>query len=98
VVSLSNFSTPNKYADPGRDKRFISSPKRPDWLWDLHSLLFNRYQNSFQGVKQPGHEVNHSTPSIANIKERVELYFYAPICLHCVDRENFTFTFYKYRD
>jgi hypothetical protein len=29
---------------------------------------------SFQGVKRPGHGVNHRRPSSAEVKERVELY------------------------
>ena len=30
--------------------------------------LFIRYRNSFLGLKRPGHEVNHSLPSSANVK------------------------------
>jgi len=35
-------------SDLGRDKRFFSSPKHPDQLWD-----------SFPGLKQLGCEGNH---------------------------------------
>jgi hypothetical protein len=38
---------------PGRGKRFLSSPKCPDWLWGPSSLLFSRYQGCSLGVKQP---------------------------------------------
>ena len=30
------------------------------------------------GVKRPGHSLNHLPPSSAEVKERVELYFYSP--------------------
>jgi hypothetical protein len=29
---------------PGRDKKCISSPKRPEWLWGSPSPLFNGYR------------------------------------------------------
>jgi len=31
---------------------------------------------SFPGIKRSGHDVNHPLPSSAEVKERVELYFY----------------------
>jgi hypothetical protein len=31
---------------------------------------------TFPGVKRPGHGVDHPHPSIAKVKERVELYIY----------------------
>jgi hypothetical protein len=34
------------------------------------------------GVKRPGREGDHSTPSSAEVKECVELYFHSPIRLH----------------
>jgi hypothetical protein len=49
--------------NPGREKRFLSSPKCPDWLWSPTTLLFNGYGGSFPGEMQPGHEVRHSPPS-----------------------------------
>jgi hypothetical protein len=36
------------------------------------------------GVKRLGREVDHSTPSSAEVKEWVELYFHSPIRLHGV--------------
>ena len=30
--------------------------------------LFIRYRGSFLGLKRPGHEVNHSPPASANVK------------------------------
>lgn len=37
---------------------------------------------SFPRVKRPGCGVNHSSPSKAEIKGNVKLYFYHPLCLH----------------
>jgi len=45
----------------------LSQPKCSDWLWDPLSLLFNGYWGSFFGVKQPELQVNHSSPSIAEV-------------------------------
>ena len=42
------------------------------------SLLYNGYRISFPGVKRPGRDVNHTTTSNAEVKERVEIYFYSP--------------------
>jgi hypothetical protein len=39
---------------PVKVKRFISSPNRPDRLWDTTCLLFNRYRGSFTGGKAAG--------------------------------------------
>jgi len=33
---------------------------------------------SFQGVKQPGRNIDHPPPSYVEVKERVELYLYSP--------------------
>jgi hypothetical protein len=33
---------------------------------------------SVPGVKQPGHGINHSPSSSAEVKKRVELYLYSP--------------------
>ena len=40
-------------------------------------LLSNGYRVSFPGVKQPGRGVNHTPPFSAEVKERVEVYFYS---------------------
>ena len=37
-------------SNPGRGKRFFSSPNNPDWLWDPFSPLFNGYRSSSPGV------------------------------------------------
>jgi hypothetical protein len=49
--------------------RFLSSPHHSDRLWGSTSLLSNRYQELFLWeVKWPGHEVDHSPPTSAEVK------------------------------
>jgi hypothetical protein len=55
-------------SNPGRDKRFFSSTKRPDRLWSPPSLQFNEHRGSFPGKTQPEREINHSPPSRGKIK------------------------------
>jgi hypothetical protein len=48
------------------------------------------------GIKRPGREVHHSTPSSAEVKNEWS-YTYPPlICLHSLYREHFTFTLPMY--
>jgi hypothetical protein len=54
--------------NPGKDKKFFSSPKHPDWLWDPHSPTFNGHKGPLMEAKQPEHEVDHSAPSSAKVK------------------------------
>jgi len=46
----------------------------PDWPTGLTSLLYDRYQVCFPGVKWPGHGNDHPPSSSTEVKERVELY------------------------
>jgi hypothetical protein len=39
---------------PGRDKRFFSTPQRPDRLWDPRSLVYNGYRGLFPRLKTAG--------------------------------------------
>jgi hypothetical protein len=57
------------------------------------------------GVKQPGHEADHSHPSSAKVKYVWSYIYTPPIRLHGMvlsekkkHRDNFTFTFYLDRD
>jgi hypothetical protein len=67
-------------------------PTQPpiEWVPGAHSL----------GVKRPGHEADHSPPSSAEVKERVEpsstsRYSFVAWCsVKKRHRNNFTFTFY----
>jgi len=67
---------------------FLSSPKRPDRLWGRLSLPFNGYRDSSQGVKRPGREVNYSSPSSAEVRNKRSYTFTPAICLHGEGREN----------
>jgi hypothetical protein len=50
--------------------RVVVGPTQPPIQWVSGALSL--------GVKWAGHEADHSLPSIANIKECVELYLYSP--------------------
>jgi hypothetical protein len=74
---------------PGRGKRFFSSPQNPDRLWSPHSLLSS-------AVRRPGHEGDHSSPSLMEDKNDGAI----PLLPHMssrhraqliTHRENFTF-------
>jgi hypothetical protein len=62
--------------------------KFSEWSTDndiLQASMFNPIQwkpVSLWGAKRPGGGFNHPSPSRAKVKERVELYFTAPLCLH----------------
>jgi len=66
---------------PGRGWEFFTP--YPDWLWGPSILQWLRGALSL-GVKQVGHEVDHSPPSSAEVKECMELYPHSPIRLHSV--------------
>ena len=65
---------------------------RPDRPWDPPSFLYNVYRLSFPGVKRPGRGVNHPLPSVAEVKERVELYLYFPLDLYGLFLDRLYFT------
>jgi len=50
---------------------------RPDQPWNPPSLIYNGYR-LFPEVKRPGRGVGHPQSSVAEVKERVELYLYSP--------------------
>jgi hypothetical protein len=47
---------------PSRGKTSMSSPKRPDWLWNPLILMFNGYRMHVPGVQRPGREADHLPP------------------------------------
>jgi hypothetical protein len=61
---------------PGRGKRFISIPQRPDQLWGLLNLVFNWGGGGhLLEVKQPGRAAEHSP----NLVERLRMSADTPI-------------------
>jgi hypothetical protein len=50
--------------------KMSSSPHHPDWLLGPPNLLSNGYWGLYPpGVKQLGHEADHSTPATAKVKK-----------------------------
>jgi hypothetical protein len=78
---------------PGRYKTFLSSNQRPDRLWGSPSLLFEGKWRSYPAIKRSAHDVDHSSSSRAEVKEKARLKFPPPVCLHWVHKYNFTLTF-----
>jgi hypothetical protein len=74
----------------GNGRRFFCSQKCPDQFWGPLSHLFSGYQGSFDWVKPPEQEVDHSSSSSAEVKNEWN-YLSTPVCLYGVDRDNFTF-------
>jgi hypothetical protein len=58
-------------SNPCRSEIFCICPDRP---WDPSILLYNGYRFSFPAVKRPERGVDHTSPSSAEVKERIELY------------------------
>jgi len=70
--------------------RLALGPTQPPIQWVPGALSL--------GVKQQGHEADHSPPSSAEVKECVELYLHSPSMpswhgAQLKHRDNFTFTF-----
>jgi hypothetical protein len=63
-------------SNPGGGEIFRT---RREQLWGPPSPLYNRYRVTFPWVKRPVRGVDHTPPSIAEVKERVELCVYS-IC------------------
>jgi hypothetical protein len=68
----------------GRGWEFFSSTPPPDRHWGPLSLQSNGYKESFLGVKRPGRETDHSSPSSAEVKNAWSYTSTPPIRLHCV--------------
>ena len=75
IILTSMHSDSLRGSNPGGGEIFRTRPDRP---WDPPSLLYNLYRVSFPGVKWPRRGVTHPPPSSAEVKERVEPYFYSP--------------------
>jgi hypothetical protein len=59
-----------RFSNPGSNKTFLSSPKRPHLLCGPLSFLLNWYRKIFVGVNLSLCEINHSVPSSAEIKNK----------------------------
>jgi len=53
----------------------FSAPVQPGP--EAHPASYTMSTGSFPGVKRPGHDVDNPPPSIAEVKEKVELYLYS---------------------
>ena len=73
---------------PSRGKTSMSSPKRPDWLWDPLILMVNGYWMHVPGVQRPGLEADHLPPFLR--LKWAELYLHS-IRLHDINRDDLTF-------
>ena len=77
------------FESPARTRDFSLHENRPDRLLGTPSLLFNGKWGFL-----PGHEVNHSTPYSAEVKNEWSCTSTPLIYLYGVDRDSFTHTFY----
>ena len=70
-------------------QNIFSSPRHADWFWVPPSILLNGYhKGSFPGPKQLRRDVNHSSSSSVQVKNKWSHTCTPPIWLHCMDREN----------
>jgi hypothetical protein len=78
VVWERDFSSP-------KPSRSAVRPPKPPIQWVPWAVC--------PGVKRREREVNHSPPSITEVKNEWRYTSANPLCFHGVGRENFTFTF-----
>jgi len=64
-----------------QEERDFFSSECADRLWSPPSLIHNGYRGSFPVMKQPGHEVSHSPPFSAKVKNE-EDYTYTSLIWH----------------
>jgi len=74
---------------PGIESRWGREFPHP--FTPAHTTSYTMGTGSFQGVKQPGRGVDHTPPSSAEVRERVELYLYSTSGLVSCYRVNFNF-------
>ena len=83
---VSSVGIPTRYGldDPGSNSGGGEIHRtHPDQPWVPPSFLYD-WDRGIPGVKRQGRGVDHSLPSRAEVKERVEQYFYSPLGLHGV--------------
>jgi len=88
MTSLWSGRPRNRGSIPGRSKRFISFPKRPDWPLCPPSFLFNGYLVPFPFSTAVGTKTDPLSSPSAEV-ENVELYSYIHICIGCLPRDTF---------
>ena len=69
--------------NPGSGKMFFYSPKRSNPLRSPYTLLNNTFWGSFLGAKRLEREVNNSSPSSLEVKNKRIYTSSHPIYLHC---------------
>jgi len=62
-------------SNPGGDEIFHTYPDRP---WGPPNLMYSGYWVFPGGKVRPERDADPSPPSSAEVKNRVELYFYSP--------------------
>jgi hypothetical protein len=73
--------------------RFFSFPRRPIWLWDPSNFLYSGCW-FFLRLKRPGRALHQYLPSSAEDNNEWSYTYIPPICLHRIDRDNFTYTLF----
>ena len=59
-----------------------------DQNWNPPSLLFTGHRRSFLVKKRPEHDVNHSPPYTAEVRNEWSNTYTPPICLHGLNRDS----------
>ena len=55
-------------------------------------------QGLFGGVKRAGHDIEHTRPSLVDVTNEWIYTSTTPICLHGMDRDNFTFNIKEFME
>jgi hypothetical protein len=82
-------------SSPGRGKRFISSPKRPASPGAYPAYYSGSTGDPFPAVKWVKHDVAHSPPSSAKVKNVWSYASTPPICLQGLYRDSFAYNTVK---
>ena len=75
---------------PRRGEEILFLFKRPEGLWGPPGCLFSNFQHSVSEVKQRRPKVDHSHPSICEVKNKTNYTSFPPIRFHGVNRKHFT--------
>ena len=79
-----------------KGQELFSSPNSLVRLWRSHSLLFNGHRVSWLRIKRPRTEADHSTLLSAQVKNVWSYTSIPSVCLHGINRNNFSFYPYYY--